>query len=51
MHGIEPVRRHLDNAARALETLAVAEPGIAARIRIDYGVARVLPTLVLVTGR
>ncbi len=43
VHGIEPVRRHLDNAARALEALAVAEPGIAARIRIDYGVAEQLP--------
>jgi hypothetical protein len=32
VHGIEPVRRHLDNAARALGALAAAEPEIAARI-------------------
>jgi SAM-dependent methyltransferase len=43
VHGIEPVRRHLDNAARALDALAAAEPEIAARIRIDYGVAEQLP--------
>ena len=43
VHGIEPVRRHLDNAARALGALTVAEPGVAARIRIDYGVAERLP--------
>jgi ubiquinone/menaquinone biosynthesis C-methylase UbiE len=43
VHGIEPVRRHLDNAARALEALAAAEPDFAARIRIDYGVAEQLP--------
>jgi SAM-dependent methyltransferase len=39
VHGIEPVRRHLDNAARALQALEAAEPGVAARIRIDEGVA------------
>jgi SAM-dependent methyltransferase len=39
VHGIEPVRRHLDNAARALQSLAAAEPEVAARIRIDEGVA------------
>jgi hypothetical protein len=39
VHGIEPVRRHLDNAARALDALASAEPEVAARIRIDEGVA------------
>ena len=43
MHGIEPVRRHLDNAARALEALAAAEPEVAARIRIDQGIAEHLP--------
>ena len=43
VHGIEPVRRHLENAARALDALAAAEPEIAARIRIDYGVAEQLP--------
>ena len=43
VHGIEPVRRHLDLAARALADLAAAEPGIAARIRIDYGRAEQLP--------
>lgn len=40
VHGTEPVRRHLDNAARALEALATAEPGVAARIRMDEGVAQ-----------
>jgi ubiquinone/menaquinone biosynthesis C-methylase UbiE len=39
VHGIEPVRRHLDGAARALEALAAAEPDVAARIRVDEGVA------------
>jgi sarcosine/dimethylglycine N-methyltransferase len=39
VHGVEPVRRHLDNAARALDDLAAAEPDLAARIRIDQGVA------------
>jgi SAM-dependent methyltransferase len=43
VHGIDPVRRHLDNAARALETLAATEPEIAARIRIDQGIAEHLP--------
>lgn len=40
VRGIEPVRRHLDNAARALDALAAAEPEVAARIRIDEGVAQ-----------
>jgi SAM-dependent methyltransferase len=39
VHGIEPVRRHLDGAARALAALAAAEPEVAARIRVDDGVA------------
>jgi SAM-dependent methyltransferase len=39
VHGIEPVRRHLDGAARALAAVAVAEPDVAARIRVDDGVA------------
>lgn len=39
VHGIEPVRRHLDNAARALDALATTEPDIAARIQIDHGIA------------
>jgi SAM-dependent methyltransferase len=39
VHGIEPVHRHLDNAARALDALAAAEPETAARIRVDQGVA------------
>jgi SAM-dependent methyltransferase len=43
VRGIEPVRRHLDNAARALEALAAAEPEVAARIRIDQGIAEQLP--------
>lgn len=40
VHGVEPVRRHLDNAARAL---ADTEPDIAALVRIDEGVAERLP--------
>lgn len=43
VHGIEPVRRHLDLAALALETLAATEPEIAARIRMDQGIAEHLP--------
>jgi hypothetical protein len=43
VHGIEPVRRHLDNAVRALETLSAAEPEIAGRISIDPGIAENLP--------
>jgi SAM-dependent methyltransferase len=39
VHGVEPVRRHLDNAARALQALAAAEPEVATRIRMDEGVA------------
>lgn len=39
VRGIEPVRRHLDNAARALDALANEEPEIAARIRVGEGVA------------
>lgn len=39
VYGVEPVRRHLDNAARALDALAAAEPDVAARIRMDEGVA------------
>lgn len=39
VHGVEPVRRHLDNAVRALEALAVTEPEVAARIRMAAGVA------------
>ncbi len=39
MHGVEPVRRHLDNAARALAALAAAEPEVAARVRVDESVA------------
>ncbi|MGH3168093.1 MAG: class I SAM-dependent methyltransferase [Trebonia sp.] len=43
VHGIEPVRRHLDNAAHALDSLARSEPGIAARVRITESVAERLP--------
>jgi SAM-dependent methyltransferase len=43
VHGIEPVRRHLDNAARAIEALAAAEPEIAGRITIHQGIAENLP--------
>jgi SAM-dependent methyltransferase len=39
VHGIEPVRRHLDNAARALDALTAEEPEIAARISMVEGVA------------
>jgi SAM-dependent methyltransferase len=39
VHGVEPVRRHLDNAAVALQALAATEPEVAARIRMDEGVA------------
>ncbi len=43
VRGVEPVRRHLDGAGRALGTLAAEEPEVAARIRIDEGVADDLP--------
>ena len=39
MLGVEPVRRHLDGAAQALETLAAEEPEVAARVRVEEGVA------------
>jgi SAM-dependent methyltransferase len=39
VHGVEPIRRHLDNAASALQALAATEPEVAARIRMDEGVA------------
>jgi SAM-dependent methyltransferase len=39
VHGVEPVRRHLDNAALALQALAATEPEVVARIRMDEGVA------------
>ena len=42
VRGVEPVRRHLDNAARDLATFAVKEPEAAARVRIDEGVAEKL---------
>jgi SAM-dependent methyltransferase len=42
VRGVEPVRRHLDNAARDLAALAVEEPEVAARVRIDEGVAEEL---------
>src|SRR5947209_5250696 len=42
VHGVEPVRRYLDNAARALHDLAAEEPAVAARIRMDEGVAEQL---------
>jgi SAM-dependent methyltransferase len=43
VHGIEPVRRHLLNAAYALEALAAEDPQTAARIHIDEGIAEHLP--------
>ncbi|MGB6455001.1 MAG: class I SAM-dependent methyltransferase [Streptosporangiaceae bacterium] len=39
VHGIDPVRRHLDGAARAVAALAAAEPDVASRVRVDDGVA------------
>jgi SAM-dependent methyltransferase len=42
VRGVEPVRRHLDNAARDLAALAVTEPDVAARVRIDEGIAEKL---------
>jgi SAM-dependent methyltransferase len=39
VHGVEPVRRHLDNAARVLQALAAAEPEVAARVRMEEGMA------------
>jgi SAM-dependent methyltransferase len=39
VHGIEPVRRHLDNAARTLDALAATEPEVAARVSMTEGVA------------
>jgi SAM-dependent methyltransferase len=41
--GVEPVRRHLDGAERALMSLAAAEPDVAARVRMTAGVAEELP--------
>ncbi len=43
VHGIDPVRRHLDGANRALHDLAATEPNVAARIRVSGGVAEHLP--------
>jgi SAM-dependent methyltransferase len=40
VQGVDPVRRHLDNAAAAL---AAEEPSLAARVRVDEGVAEDLP--------
>ncbi|MGW7290767.1 class I SAM-dependent methyltransferase [Streptomyces xiamenensis] len=37
--GVEPVRRHLDGAARELKILAAEEPDVAARVRVEEGVA------------
>jgi ubiquinone/menaquinone biosynthesis C-methylase UbiE len=42
VRGVEPVRRHLDNAARDLAAFAAAEPEAAARVRIDEGIAEKL---------
>jgi SAM-dependent methyltransferase len=42
VRGVEPVRRHLDDAARDLAAFAVREPEAAARVRIDEGVAEKL---------
>ena len=40
VHGIEPVRRHLDNAAGVLAALTTADPEVAARISMAEGVAQ-----------
>jgi SAM-dependent methyltransferase len=45
VHGVEPVRRHLEGAARALQALAADEPEVAARVRMDQGVAQQLAEL------
>jgi ubiquinone/menaquinone biosynthesis C-methylase UbiE len=42
VRGVEPVRRHLDNAARDLAALSVEEPEAATRVRIEEGVAEKL---------
>jgi SAM-dependent methyltransferase len=42
VQGVEPVRRHLDNAARDLAALAVEEPEVAARVSITEGIAEKL---------
>lgn len=39
VRGVEPVRRHLDNAARALTAFAAEQPEAAARVRVDEGYA------------
>jgi ubiquinone/menaquinone biosynthesis C-methylase UbiE len=42
VRGVEPVHRHLDNAARDLTALSIEEPETAARVRIDEGTAEKL---------
>jgi SAM-dependent methyltransferase len=42
VRGVEPVRRHLDNAARDLAAFAAEDPEAAARVRIDEGIAEKL---------
>jgi len=42
VRGVEPVRRHLDNAAHDLAAFAAEQPEAAARVRIDEGVAEKL---------
>jgi SAM-dependent methyltransferase len=42
VRGVEPVSRHLDNAARGLAAFAANEPEAAARVRIDEGIAEKL---------
>jgi ubiquinone/menaquinone biosynthesis C-methylase UbiE len=43
VHGIDPVRRHLDGATHALTDLEATEPDVAARISVRAGVAEHLP--------
>ena len=42
VRGVEPVRRHLDNAVRDLAAFAIEDPEAAARVRIDEGIAEKL---------
>jgi ubiquinone/menaquinone biosynthesis C-methylase UbiE len=43
VHGVEPLRSHLEGAARELLALADQESAVAARVRVEEGVAERLP--------
>jgi ubiquinone/menaquinone biosynthesis C-methylase UbiE len=43
VHGIDPVRLHLDGAAHALHQLRRTEPDVAARVAVTGGLAEQLP--------